>query len=64
MTQLDLPFEEEPTLLDRWWGMLLETPGEDVLRYIAQLRPRRRNPEARGMLRLWIAVHRAQERAS
>ena len=62
MTQLDLPFEEEPTpLLDRWWILLLETPGGDVLRYIAQLWPRRHNPEARGMLRLWVAGHRAQE---
>lgn len=61
MTQLELPFEE-PTLLDKWWSALLETPGSDVLRYISQLWRVRHVPEARDMLRLWIAVHRAQER--
>lgn len=46
---------------ERYWEALMCTPGDDVLRYIQQLYPKRHIPEARGALKLWLAVHRAQE---
>ena len=45
----------------RWWAALLTTPGSVVLERIAELWPLRRDAGARACLRVWVAVHRAQE---
>ena len=45
----------------RWWSSVITTPGDDVLCEIARLWPLRRDPVARAILKVWIAVHRAQE---
>lgn len=46
------------------WAALMATPGDRVLTHISALYLRRRDPNARELLKLWIVVHRAQEAVS